>query len=246
MSWSPRASLLRDGAAVLASAFPFMELVPDTPPCEPIECGEPAPAAAPRDETPPALIEAAELERLLAQAYADGIARGREEGYADGHVTGYAEGRQEGEAAESARLGASVAAVEQALDEVTAATRPWIDAAEENVTALAVAVARQILDRELRGSTAAFAELVRRALAEFPVDERVRIRLHPADLAAISALPGPGDDSFSVTGGREAAWVADPTVGPGGCLVEGRTRIIDGRVDLALERVYRSLTHTHA
>ena len=229
--------------------FPFVELVPMARHDDVVESVsvEPAPEDANRDETPAAqLMQAAELERLREQAYADGRAFGREEGYAEGHAAGHAEGWHEGESAEAARLGEAKMAVEQALAEITAATRPWIDAAEENVAALAVAVARQILDRELRGSTAAFAELVRRALAEFPVDERVRIRLHPADLAAISALPGPGDDSFSVTGGREAAWVADPTVGPGGCLVEGRTRIIDGRVDLALERVYRSLTHTHA
>jgi flagellar biosynthesis/type III secretory pathway protein FliH len=35
--------------------------------------------------------------------------------------------------------------------------------------------------------------------------------------------------------------VADPAVGRGGCLVEGRERILDGRLDVALERAYRTL-----
>ena len=49
-----------------------------------------------------------------------------------------------------------------------------------------------------------------------------------------------------ITGAREASWQADPMVEPGGCVVEGRDRIIDGRVDAALERVYRRLTYNSA
>lgn len=242
MSLSPRASLLQSSAGAAAATFPFVELVPVARGAAPCESSN----ARPDRNTDTAAVAAADLERVREQAVAEGRALGRADAYAEGREAGLAEGRTLGEAAAEARLRQAVEAVERALAEISAATRPWIDAAEENVTALAVAVARQILDRELRGSTAAFAELVRRALAEFPVDEHVRIRLHPSDLAVISALPGPGDESFSVTGGREAAWVADTTIGPGGCLVEGRTRIIDGRVDVALERVYRSLSHANA
>jgi flagellar biosynthesis/type III secretory pathway protein FliH len=42
------------------------------------------------------------------------------------------------------------------------------------------------------------------------------------------------------------SWVPDARIARGGCVVEGRERIVDGRVDSALERVYRRLAHRHA
>lgn len=41
-------------------------------------------------------------------------------------------------------------------------------------------------------------------------------------------------------------WVADARVSRGGCMVEGRERIVDGRIETALERVYRRLVHSRA
>ncbi len=83
-------------------------------------------------------------------------------------------------------------------------------------------------------------ELTARALAEFPQDHPVHIRVCPADLAtlkaALAAAPRAGDVRFT----------ADPRVERGGCVVEGRDRIVDGRVDMALERVYRRLSGHHA
>jgi flagellar assembly protein FliH len=253
-SW-PRASLLsgRETAARVASC-PFEELV--APPLmlvREVAAQDPAPQSAPADgrhavpaDSPEPVIAAAEHERLLSEALAEAHALGYEAGREDGMAAGIEEGYRRGEETERARLHSAVAAAEKALAEIRETESQWTGAAEENIAALAVAVARQILDREVRGNTAAFGELVRRALAEFPVDEPVRIRLHPSDLATISTLPIPGDEPLRVTGGREAAWVADVAIDPGGCLIEGRTRIIDGRVDMALERVYRRLAQNHA
>lgn len=241
----PRASLLCRTHSF--AAFPFLELVPAGAVAAVPEL--PEPAEDPHvDMAREAAEEAAqaEIHRVRAEALEQGRLEGRDQGWAAGHAAGLEEGRAEGEAAEGARLRNAIAAVEAVLAEIREAERHWVDAAEENVSALAVGVARQILDRELRGSTAVFAELVRRALAEFPLDERVRIRLHPSDLAAISAMSGPTGESLSVTGGREAAWVADMDIGPGGCMIEGRSRIIDGRVDSGLERIYRRLTYNNA
>jgi flagellar biosynthesis/type III secretory pathway protein FliH len=87
------------------------------------------------------------------------------------------------------------------------------------------------------------AGLVRRALTEFPVDQSVRIRVNPVDLSILSAASG---DAGKITGSREASWMADPRVTRGGCLVEGRERIVDGRVDTALERAYRRMAQVDA
>jgi len=154
---------------------------------------------------------------------------------------GYEEGRIAGELAEMARLRTAVHAAEHALDELRAAEETWTGRIEENVCALAAAIARQVIGRELHGDPGVISDLVRRALTEFPIDQSLTVRVHPLDLSAISAASLAGAESIG--GGRELRWVADARLAPGGCMVEGRHRIIDGRIDTSLERVFRRLTY---
>ncbi len=171
----------------------------------------------------PAEAREAELE----EAYG----RGR----ADGEQAAHARARREVESALSAARGA--------LQQVRESRDGWGRGLEENLVALATAIARHLVQRELRDEPAAYQALVHEALTTFPPDQAVRVRLHPDDLAVLAALGDgkvPGDEAH---GGREARWIADPEVARGGCIVEGPDRIVDGRVDRALERVFRELTH---
>lgn len=174
--------------------------------------------------------EADERERELADAYARGLE--------DGHA--------QGARAEAVRMRDMISAAEQALDAIRAGETRWQGMIEENICALAIGVARQVVVSELRSDSEMVAELVRRALAEFPIDQPVRIRVHPLDLAAINVVASSDDAPAPIVQGREMRWQADASLTPGGCVVEGRDRIIDGRVDTALERLYRRLTHTNA
>src|SRR5690606_7902934 len=110
--------------------------------------------------------------------------------------------------------------------------------AESNLKALAVAIAQHLIGRELESGPDIVAEMVRRALSHFPLNQPVRIRINPQDLALISATRPDGQGPVPIAPGREVRWLADPGVERGGCLVEGQDRIVDGRVDLALERAY--------
>ena len=115
---------------------------------------------------------------------------------------------------------------------------------EENIAALAVIVARQIVAREVSLDRELVADLVRRALTEFPIEQSVRIRVNPLDLALLTI--DDGTDMAPITQNRDASWLADARVARGGCLVEGRDRIVDGRVDTALERAYRRMAEIDA
>lgn len=181
--------------------------------------------------------EAREAARLAAEE--------REARVREAYEQGYEEGRREGEIAEGARLRTAVRAAEEALDEVRAGEVRWTGTIEENVCALAVAIARHVIGRELRGDVETVLGMVRDALAEFPVDQPIRVRLNPTDLTAVRQHQDepPAD---ALTKDRDARWIADSQVAPGGCVVEGRDRIVDGRVDTALERIYRRLTYTNA
>lgn len=178
--------------------------------------------------------EVARREQELADALAEAYQRGFEDG------------RTEGETGESARTRNAVKATEHALDEIRAGETKWAGMIEENISALSIAIARQIVGRELNMDGEAIADLVRRALTEFPIDQPVRIRVNPLDLSAITTANGSDGQPLAVSPGRELRWQADASIAPGGCVVEGRDRIVDGRVDTALERLYRRLTYTNA
>ncbi|MEX0912475.1 MAG: FliH/SctL family protein [Gemmatimonadota bacterium] len=165
----------------------------------------------------------------------------------ESYDSGHEEGRAEGELAEGARLRTAVAATREALDELRAGEVRWSGTIEENICALAVVIARQVLGRELTLDIEPVAELVRTALQEFPIDQPIRIRVNPSDLTALSSVDAiDANPLAAVVEDRDARWLPDASIAPGGCMVEGRERIIDGRVDTALERVYRRLTYTNA
>lgn len=164
----------------------------------------------------------------------------------DARAAGYEAGRLDGEIAEAARLRNAVAATELALDTIRASEAKWQECVTENIASLALTIARHIVGRELRSDAAAVADLVKRALAEFPIDQPMRVRVNPHDLSLLSQPTASGGEPVSIAPNRDVRWLADSRIQPGGCVVEGRERIVDGRVDTALERLYRKLTDSDA
>ena len=176
-------------------------------------------------------VDQAELDALREEELESAYRRGR----ADGEQAANARARKEVETA--------VAAARRALQQVREAQESWDQRLEENLVALATGIARQIVERELEGDVESYRALVRKAAATFPLDHALKVRLHPADLAMLVDAGGGHAPAETDTDGREARWIADEDVVRGGCIVEGPDRIVDGRVDEALERVYWGLTH---
>jgi len=213
------------------AAFAFADFGAPAP--DPAELAAAAAEQAEREAEAARLAELArrqaELEAMIEDAYQRGLE----------------EGRLAGEIAERARLRHAVTAAEQALDDVRSGEQRWAGMIEENVCALSAAIARQVIGRELLQDPSSVLALVRSALAEFPIDQPIAIRVCASDLAAIGSAQEAGTAPTTLEG-HDARWLVDARIAPGGCLVEGRDRIVDGRVDTALERVYRRLTYTQA
>ena len=129
-----------------------------------------------------------------------------------------------------------------ALEDVQLHQARWTANAEENLAVLGVAIARQLIAREVETDAGIVTGLVQRALVQFPLDQPVTVRLHPDDADSCSELLQPAEGNKF----HEIRWIADAQVHRGGCMVEGRERIIDGRVDTALERIYRSVGNVQA
>ncbi len=152
---------------------------------------------------------------------------------------GYEDGRAEGRAAEATRTGGAVRVLEEATIRFREDGPRWQEALQQNLVALATALAREIIGRELKGSVEDLNGLVQRAVSEFPLEAAVRIRLNPVDLTAISTPLG----GSATEAGRQVRWIPDPDIAPGGCVVEGPESIVDGRIEKALDRIYSRLIY---
>jgi flagellar assembly protein FliH len=164
---------------------------------------------------------------------------------AEGYAAGLADGQRKGIEMAQARVAESMTLIEKLSTQLNAAAALAPSILEENIAALAVIVARQIVGREVSTTPEIVADLVRRALTEFPIEQAVRIRVHPVDLSLLT-LAGTAQGTQPITGSREASWLADARIGRGGCLIEGRDRIVDGRIDAALERAYHRMAQIDA
>jgi flagellar assembly protein FliH len=163
----------------------------------------------------------------------------------EGHARGFADGERAGLASAQIRMNEAVGLVSSMGTQLNEASTLAPAVLEENIAALAVIVARQIIGREVTLAANLVADLVRRALTEFPIDQSVRIRVHPLDLSVMT-LNASTTDAAPITGPRDASWLADARVARGGCMIEGRDRIVDGRVDTALERAYHRMAQIDA
>lgn len=170
--------------------------------------------------------------------YSAQAARAEAEGYARGRADAESAARQ---AAEQ-RIATALNALSEALESVRMHEERWTANAEENISALSIVVARHLVQREVEADPEIVRGLVQRALSQFPMDQLVTVRLHPDDVAVCGTLLGP-DAAGRV---RDARWIPDAHMTRGGCLVEGRERIIDGRVDTSLERAYRAIGQVQA
>ena len=170
---------------------------------------------------------------LLEAEHAEEVERAYRRGLIEGEETAREAARRE--------VASVLAVLTDAMTQFHKGRESWEARLEENLVALAVGIARRILERELSDDPSRFEVMARKAVAAFPAGESLKIRLHPRDLASLTAHASaePGGD---LVGRRAVRWIADEEVVPGGCVVEGPDKIVDGRVDEALQRVFWSLT----
>lgn len=141
---------------------------------------------------------------------------------------GFAQGRAEALAAVREPLEALLRALAEPLKDLD-------EAAERELLALVMAVARMVVRRELRTDPGEIVGCVREALAALPAAaRRVRVHLHPQDAELVrSALRleegREGEHGFSL--------VEDATLTRGGCRVTTETSQIDATLETRLAAI---------
>jgi flagellar assembly protein FliH len=132
----------------------------------------------------------------------------------------------------------AVAALGAAIEGLSAVSREVRDRLGANLPALALAVARHLVQREVMVDPSVMHDLVARALALSPLSGPVTVRLHPADLDALGDVTAFGSSSGT---SLDLKWTGDATILRGGCMVETAASVVDGRVDQALLDLYERL-----
>ena len=152
---------------------------------------------------------------------------------AEGEQVGF----ERGQAEEAAKVEHLIRALRDVIDALHESDQQREQQAAERSTAIATAVAGKLIQREVRVSPDIVLELVREAVAGFPVVEPLAVRMNPADLTRLSAWALKSEGADLVESGRSVRWIPDPDIRSGGCLVEGVERVMDGRLLHVLERV---------
>lgn len=161
-------------------------------------------------------LTARQIEELQQQA--------REEGFQIGRREGLEAGKKEIRARVH-ELDALMQTLAKPLDQLDAQI-------EDDLVQLALAVARQLVRRELRTDPGQVLAVVREAMAALPLAARnVRLHLHPEDAALVR-------ETLSLSEG-ERSWsiVEDPVLTRGGCKVSSDTSQIDASVERRLHNV---------
>jgi len=168
-----------------------------------------------------------------------GLADLQAEAHKEAFEQGLAEGREAGRAEVRAQ-------VERLAGMFYDLAKPFevLDAeVERELLTLAMALARQIVRRELKTDPTQIIGIIREAIAALPVAARdVRVHLHPEDAAVVRQHLAPTES--------ERAWaiVEDPVMARGGCQITTSTSRIDARLETRLGAILSELlgTERHA
>ncbi|HVP13956.1 MAG TPA: FliH/SctL family protein [Terriglobales bacterium] len=193
----------------------------------------------PGDAPPPAGERALELPELDAGPAPGAAAPPSRTPRDEAFERGFAEGLEEGAARAQHRVRTALDALGRVGESLHAMQSALLRDRSRDLHALALAIARKLVGREVAADPALVGQWVTGALELVPPDSRCEVRLHPDDLASFAGdLPKGGGE-----GEPSIRWVGDPTLERGEFLVEGPHRIVDGRTDFALRALYERLGH---
>ena len=200
------------------------------------------------DEAGEIITSAAEARRLLAEAHQQAAAlvaeaesqveaihtAAHEQGLAEGHTIGREEGGRVAreEVARELEVAHSMAA------ELLEARHTLIANAEPQIVRLTLEVARVVVAKEVDADPDILKGTLTRAMLKAAGDERLRLRLHPADVNRIGDYLDALASRFS---SRGVEVVPDPTVGRAGVVVETRTGTVDARLETQLDKIERAM-----
>jgi flagellar assembly protein FliH len=187
---------------------------------QPVSMGQ-APVAT---EELPGLPTAEDVERIYEEARAAGYAAGLAEGQASGE-----EQAREAVLDAGRQFRALIDNLNHALDSLD-------QSVAEELLALAIEIASQVMRGAISAKSDALLPVVREAISSLPMQQsNVVLRLNPGDAASIRALLG---DEFAQTGTQI---VEDSEISIGGCRLLAGASEVDATIETRWKRVLESI-----
>jgi len=166
-------------------------------------------------------MTAAQIEQIQKQAHKEGFEQGKKEGFNYGHKEALEEGRQQ--------LQENAKSMEQIFHALETPFKQLDEQVEQELVALAIAIVKQLVRREIKTDPNQILGVVREAIGILPVSSRnVRLVLHPDDAELVRGV-------YAATE-TELGWtiVEDPILARGGCRVLTDTSQIDATLESRL------------
>jgi flagellar assembly protein FliH len=173
-----------------------------------------------------------EIEAMQKQAYDEAFAQGKKDGYSEGFNEGSKQGYEENvqvlqkKAIEFSSLMESLSQPFKVLDAEV----------EKELVKLSIAIATQIIRREIKLEPGQVIAAVREAIKVLPLSsQKISLRLHPEDTDLVRAALSLDEMSH--------AWriVEDPLITRGGCKVDTEVSHVDATVENRLAAVIATL-----
>ena len=177
-----------------------------------------------KEDKAPSLMTAEQIERIQAQAYKEAYDSGFQKGRQQGMLVG------QNEIAHRSQL------LETLLQSLTQPFRQLDDDVEQELVGLALAVARQLVRRELNADPGQVVAVVHEALAALLIGSReIKVCLHPEDVIAVRELMAKTDAE------RNWSLMDDPLLNRGDCQILTETSQIDATLERRLTAVVSQL-----
>ncbi|SHK34548.1 flagellar assembly protein FliH [Selenomonas ruminantium] len=184
-----------------------------------------------------------ECDRMLSEAREQIEAKkeeaaqiGRKEGYEEGYKDGEAKVREE--MAEIIAEGSAQA--QKTLQDAKAATRDYVQQAENDVVKIAMAVVEKILPQHFIDVPQIVLPLVREAIIKVKDQKELKIHVAPSDydlvLMARNEFRG-----LLTYGDAEIDLISDQSMKPGDCLIETPNGTVDARLATQIELVRKAV-----
>jgi flagellar assembly protein FliH len=158
---------------------------------------------------------------------------------AEAHKEAFQQGLEEGRQAGRAEIRAQVERLAGMFHDLAKPFEALDAEVERELLTLAMALARQIVRRELKSDPTQIIGIIREAIAALPVAARdVRVHLHPEDAAVVRDNLAPTEN--------ERAWnmIEDPVMARGGCQITTSTSRVDARLETRLASILSELLGT--
>lgn len=203
-----------------------LEEFPETSAAELTLFGEPEP-----EEEPEEAVSPEELRQQILEEARQEAERKVQEAYQEGYNRGVAAGRE----AFKESVAHAAEMLESAANAMRQAREDFLQSLEPQVVELATLIAERVIGREVRTDPELVRATVTRALAKVADRQRLRLRVHPADLDALRTHEVKLLEAFPEV--TELAIEGDDSVTPGGCVAESELMQVDARLSTLLNNV---------